>query len=115
MDHDPLITQGKVPAFTVSELLRAMSAIQDHQVELSVPVLAMHGTADQITNPDGSKKLVARARSTDRTLKLYEGLYHDLLHEPEKARVTVDLSAWLVGHLPPTDPGSSKLPAGQPP
>lgn len=25
----------------------------------------------------------------------YDGLYHDILHEPEKAAVTADLMAWL--------------------
>ena len=36
----------------------------------------MHGTADLMTDPEGSKALVQRARSTDKTLKLYDGLYH---------------------------------------
>ncbi len=39
--------------------------------------------------------MCARARSADKTLKLYEGLYHDLTHEPEKQRVMADLVQWL--------------------
>jgi len=55
----------------------------------------MHGTGDTVTDPEGSKALVKQARSTDKTLKLYHGLYHDLLHEPEKAEVIGDVTQWL--------------------
>ena len=39
--------------------------------------------------------LVQKARATDKTLKLYDGLFHDLLHEPEKAQVIGDVVQWL--------------------
>jgi acylglycerol lipase len=65
---------------------------------VTVPVMVMHGTADTVTDPEGSKALATRARSTDKTLKLYEGLAHDLLHEPEKAQVLADVVQWLRTH-----------------
>jgi acylglycerol lipase len=55
----------------------------------------MHGTADEVTEPEGSKRLHASALSTDKTLTLYPGYVHDLLHEPEHARVEADVVAWL--------------------
>jgi acylglycerol lipase len=61
-------------------------------------MLVLHGTADTVTDPEGSKALVERARSTDKTLKLYDGLFHDLVHEPEKARVIADVVQWLQVH-----------------
>jgi alpha-beta hydrolase superfamily lysophospholipase len=76
-----------------------MEQIQAHQEEMSVPLLVMHGTLDKLTNPEGSKTLVAKAASQDKTLKLYDGLYHDLLHEPEKAQVLADVTAWLTAHV----------------
>jgi acylglycerol lipase len=98
MSKDPLVTQGKAPARTAAELLNAMSEIRDHWGELDVPLLAMHGSLDKLTNPNGSRDLVQHAKTTDKTFKLYEGLYHDLLHEPEKAQVTADLIGWLEAH-----------------
>jgi alpha-beta hydrolase superfamily lysophospholipase len=94
-ETDPLIFQEGGPARTASRLLSALNTISERMEELSVPVLAMHGTADTITDPEGSKALIQRARSTDKTLKLYDGLYHDLLHEPEKAQVTTEVDKWL--------------------
>jgi alpha-beta hydrolase superfamily lysophospholipase len=105
MDTDPLISQGKAPARLTAELLRAMEAIRAHEEQIGIPLLVMHGTADKCTNPKGSEELVARVSSVDKTFKLYPGLYHDLLHEPEKAQVTADLVAWLVAHEPPAGAG----------
>lgn len=95
MKRDPLINQGNGPARTGAELLGAMERIGQRAQELTVPVLALHGDADQLTNPEGSKELIARAASSDKTLILYPGLVHDLVHEPERARVISDIRAWL--------------------
>ncbi len=100
MKSDPLILQGNGPARTGAELLKAMDRIGQRAGELSLPVLALHGTADQLTNPEGSAELIAKAVSTDKTLTTYEGLVHDLVHEPERAKVIADLIAWLDTRAP---------------
>ena len=58
--------------------------------------MVLHGTGDVVTTAEGSRQLHARAGSEDKTLKLYDGLYHDLLHELEKDEVTADVVGWLV-------------------
>ena len=95
MKADPLVYDGAGPARTAKELLKAVERIQKRMEALAVPLLALHGGADAVTNPEGSRQLVQRARSTDKTLKIYDGLFHDLLHEPEKDKVTSDLCDWL--------------------
>jgi len=92
---DPLVFQGRFPVRTGSEILRAAQRLQDRAEDLRHPVLIVHGTGDRVTDADGSRRLHTRARSPDKTLKLYEGLYHDLLHEPEREQVTADLIEWL--------------------
>jgi alpha-beta hydrolase superfamily lysophospholipase len=52
--------------------------------ELTEPLLALHGSGDRVTPPSGTEELYRRAHSIDKTLKIYPGLYHDLIHEPEK-------------------------------
>ncbi|HVY61070.1 MAG TPA: lysophospholipase [Planctomycetota bacterium] len=98
MREDPLVYDDNGPARTAGELLNAISEIQDRMEELRAPLLILHGTADEITSPEGSRELARRAGSTDKTLDLYDGYYHDLLHEPapDRARVLADLTAWLV-------------------
>jgi alpha-beta hydrolase superfamily lysophospholipase len=59
------------------------------------PLLIMHGTEDALTRPEGSEALYRRASSTDKTLKLYPGLFHEILNEPEKDEVLADIVTWL--------------------
>ena len=92
---DPLVYQDAAPARTAALLIGAIDTIGEREGELDVPVLALHGDADHVTPPEGSRELVRRARTRDKTLKTYPGLVHDLLHEPERETVVRDIVAWL--------------------
>jgi acylglycerol lipase len=98
--RDALVSKAPAPARTARELLDAMASIDEQATQLNVPLLAMHGSADVIESPEGSRRLVARARSVDKQLYLYDGLAHDLLHEPERARVMRDVAAWISERAP---------------
>ncbi|MBS1153555.1 MAG: Lysophospholipase, partial [Myxococcaceae bacterium] len=98
MATDPLIYDAKGPARTAAEVLGAIATIREQAATLNVPVLALHGTKDLVTPPSGSKELIDAAKSTDKTLKSYDGLAHDLVHEPEKQQVMDDVGAWLDLH-----------------
>jgi len=95
VERDPLAFHGCFPARTGSELLAAMRLLDDTMEAIELPLLVVHGTGDLVTDVEGSRRLHARAGSTDKTLKLYDGLYHDLFHEPEKAQVVSDVIEWL--------------------
>lgn len=115
---DPLVYQGAAGAHTAVQLLSAIAVVQERMAEIEVPVLALHGEADVVTPPAGSKQLVEKARSKDKTLKLYPGLYHDLLHEPEAdaRRVLDDVVAWSRAHaLPAAPPPPPAAPPAEPP
>ena len=44
------------------------------------------------------------AGSADKTLKVYEGLYHEVYNEPEHDLVLRDVESWLEERLPPPSP-----------
>jgi acylglycerol lipase len=97
---DPLVTHENLPARSAAASLDAIDVIQARMGELKVPFLVMHGTGDTATNPEGSRELAEKAAVTDKTFKAWEGLFHDLLHEPEQQQV-IDLTVgWLIAHLP---------------
>jgi alpha-beta hydrolase superfamily lysophospholipase len=98
--RDGLVDHGLVPARTVRELLDAAARIDARTPEVDWPLLAMHGEADAMSNPTGSRRLVDRAASVDKRLYLYEELAHDLLHEPERDVVIGDLGDWLCERAP---------------
>lgn len=94
-DNDPLVFRGRMPAGTLTALIRATQNIEAKSETIELPLLLLHGTADTLTSPEGSKTLHERSRSSDKTLKLYDGLYHEVLNEPEKQRVIGDVVSWL--------------------
>jgi alpha-beta hydrolase superfamily lysophospholipase len=50
----------------------------------------------------------ALAGCKDKTLKIYDGLYHEILNEPERAAVVDDLLAWIAER---THPARTQEPA----
>jgi len=63
------------------------------------PVLILHGSADKATKPSGSQFFYDTTGSKDKTLKLYEGHFHDLLADLGKQQVMADIQAWIDAHL----------------
>ena len=94
-DTDPLVFHGKLPARTVFELERAVRSLPKRVHAITVPTLIMYGSADRLCPPAGSLGLHDCIGAQDRTLKVYDGLYHEIFNEPEQARVMEDMCAWL--------------------
>jgi alpha-beta hydrolase superfamily lysophospholipase len=95
MANDPLLHHPPGPAKTAAGLLEALESLWAGVDHIDVPLLGLHGTADRATDPRGTRELIQRARSKDKTLLLYKGLYHDLVREPEKVQVMEDIERWL--------------------
>lgn len=101
LNADPL-TLGEVqPVQTVASLARAGERFEREFGRITLPVLIMHGTGDKATRPDGSQQFFDEAGSADKTLKLYEGYYHDLLNDLGKEQVFDDIDAWIGERLQP--------------
>ena len=96
--EDPLIYTGNVRARTAIEMDKFSKRIQKRLSEIKIPLWIGHGSLDRITDPDGSRKLYELAASPDKTLKIYPGLFHEILNEPESQIVMHDISQWLSKH-----------------
>ena len=74
--------------------------IYEKAASLTIPVYLLHGTADQITSAPSTEKFYHLLTTRDKTLKLYEGLYHETMNEPEedRQRVLDDLKTWVLAH-----------------
>lgn len=92
---DPLVDHRKIPARVALGIVDAIDEIRANEAKLVVPLLALHGGADEITPPEGSKALVVGAGSKDKTFTSLPGLYHDLVHEPERAKVIATIADWV--------------------
>ncbi len=98
---DPLVNHGKMTARKVSELFKAMHRIQAEAGKITLPVLILHGGADAMTAPEGSRFLHGAVGSRDKTLKIYPGLYHEIFNEPEREEIFAEVAAWCDRQLVP--------------
>lgn len=97
---DPLVFHGKATARLAAELLGQMGRSRTQLDRLDLPLLVLHGTADRLTSPEGSRLLFDQSRARDKRLSLLPGWFHDLLHEPGRQQVTNEISEWLAFRLP---------------
>lgn len=100
MNSDPLIAKESQPAETASEMLKAADRLKENMPNFTVPVFIIHGTDDKATRPAGSQYFYDNACSEDKTLKLYEGHYHDLLNDLGKEKVMADIQSWIDERVP---------------
>jgi len=100
MNEDPLIAHEVQPTKTVATLVRADERLKREFPLIKLPVFILHGTADKATRPSGSQMFYDNAGSADKTLKLYEGHFHDLLNDFGKEEVMADILAWIDKRLP---------------
>lgn len=99
MNQDPLIAHEAQSTQTMAELVRADERLKKEFPLIELPLLILHGTADKATKPAGSKRFYEMAGSSDKTLKLYEGHFHDLLNDVDKQIVMSDILKWLDAHI----------------
>ena len=95
MNTDPLIAHEVQPTKTVQQLALADERLKAEMPTIKLPLLIMHGTADKATKPSGSQYFYDAASSADKTLKLYDGHYHDLLNDTDREIVMQDILSWL--------------------
>lgn len=95
--NDPLV-HDRISFRLAGELLRASRWVMEHAAEFPLPLLLIHGGADRLTLPEGSREFADRA-GRNCTLKIWEGLYHEVHNEPEQGEVLADILSWMEKRL----------------
>ncbi|CAK8690580.1 unnamed protein product [Clavelina lepadiformis] len=98
---DPLIYHGKVLLCTAYQMHRMMEDIKKVLPEISYPFLLIHGTSDGLCEFSASEEMHVKAKSSDKTFKIYQEGYHELIHEindvPEQ--FLADVKEWFEKRL----------------
>lgn len=97
--NDPLVYRGKIRTRLGMEIIKTMQALPSKMSRIRLPLLILYGTADRLSEPKGSQMIYERTGSKDKTLKSYEGLYHEIFNEPKREQVFQDVKTWLEAHL----------------
>ena len=97
--NDPLVCRGKVTARLSAEFVKAIRRVAAEATKITLPILILQGSADRLVDPKGAQMLYDAVNSVDKTIKIYDGLYHEVYNEPEHGQVLGDVKAWLETHL----------------
>jgi len=98
-ENDPLVYRGKATAGLVTALFSAMKRVVENATSIRLPMLIMHGSVDSLTAVEGSKLLHDSISSEDKKIVIYDGLYHEILNEPERKNVMADILQWLESRI----------------
>ena len=94
---DPLV-HGTITAVAGMNLLDSSKFLNTYEGSVPVPTLIMHGTDDFLTSQPASEAFANRVKG-DITYKKWEGFYHEIHNEPEKAQVLEEIVLWLNAHI----------------
>ena len=82
-----------------TEVVAAIARVQDGAPRFPLPLLVLHGSADRMVPPDGSRAFVSRVGHPDHELHEYAGAYHVLFADLDRERVLADVEQWIVARL----------------
>ena len=97
--NDPLVYTGKITARLGAELLKAMQYVTDQAPKIRLPIMIVQGSNDKLVDPSGAQLLYDLVSSKDKTIKIYNGFYHEVFNEPEHEQVLNDVKTWIEAHL----------------
>lgn len=97
--NDPLVYTGKITARLAAELIKTMRHVTEHAEKIQLPILIAQGSEDSLVDPGGAQLLYDIVGSGDKTIKLYEGFYHEIFNEPEHVQVLNDVQLWVEKQL----------------
>ncbi len=96
--NDPLVYNVITPR--LAEQMNTYTAIgAGNAGNIKIPVLIQYGSID--TSFSGQERLYDLIGASDKAIKRYEGLKHEVYNElpKDRAQVLTDLHEWLDGHL----------------
>lgn len=96
---NPLGYNGRLRLATGLAILQVTSFLQENMHLVDLPLLICHGTDDMVTSTEVSKELYKLAKTPDKTLKLYDGMWHAITDEPDSHLVFQDIATWITEHV----------------
>jgi alpha-beta hydrolase superfamily lysophospholipase len=91
---DPLVGHQATPRW-YTEASALMAASRSDAPSLRLPVLVLQGGGDRIVDPEAVRAVFEAIGSPQKAFRLYPGLYHELMNEPERAEVMTEIRNWL--------------------
>jgi len=98
-EADPLNGHGPIVARSGAELNRTVAEARAELSRIELPLYIMHGDDDRLAPCEGSRYLHEKAASSDKTLRIYPGGYHELMNDIVRDEAKQGLADWMETHL----------------
>jgi acylglycerol lipase len=96
--EDPLVHAVATARF-FTEFRRAQGEAMTFADKITLPCLVLQGGADGIIDVSATSYFFEKLGSSDKTLKIYDGFYHEVLNEPDKESVMNDIDVWMSARI----------------
>ncbi|WP_457553117.1 alpha/beta hydrolase [Desulfobacula sp.] len=92
---DPLVYTGKITARLGAQMLKTMQHVTGNAAKIKLPIMIVQGSDDKLIDPTGAQLLFDLIGSKEKTIKVYDGFYHEVFNEPDHKKVLDDVKLWL--------------------
>ena len=96
-EEDPLVHHLVTPRWFLNSLEYQKRAFDDVE-KIHIPIFLIHGSGDGITSHAATEEFYEKLKSNDRSIRLFDGLYHELFQETSRSEVIKTVLEWLKEH-----------------
>lgn len=93
--NDPMV-HDRISSRCYVDMVAAGEEALERAADFRVPILLMHAEIDRLTDRAATEEFYATAGSSDKTLRIWQGMFHEIHNEPEKERVLEEMIKWIV-------------------
>jgi alpha-beta hydrolase superfamily lysophospholipase len=94
LDMDSLF-HSRITLRTGREIQSRLALLGAIPQRIHTPMLLVTGSADRVCDPEGTLWFAGRLASVDKHFKIYDGMYHDMLHDVGREEVMDDIASWI--------------------
>ncbi|MEX0685749.1 MAG: lysophospholipase [Balneolales bacterium] len=94
-NNDPLVYHGCIRAGMALCYRQSVEQATFVLNQLVMPIWVGHGSFDTLHDPAGSAFIINRVSVEDKTLKIYDKLFHNILNEPERFTIMDEIINWI--------------------
>jgi len=94
-ENDPLVLKETTLKLLTTVFFDGVSWLKENLKNYEYPCLILHGGNDQIVDNASSQYLYENSASKDKSIKIYDGFFHEILNEKEKDQVLGDIERWI--------------------
>jgi alpha-beta hydrolase superfamily lysophospholipase/ubiquinone/menaquinone biosynthesis C-methylase UbiE len=92
--EDPLITRA-IAVNVLLDLYETADRVSDDAGAIRVPALVLSGGADWVVDVGAQQRFFDRLGSQKKRMRIFDGMYHDLLHEAGRAEVLNEIRTFI--------------------